>query len=181
MNQGLIPRRYAKALYKVDLEHGTTSTTYALMQQLVKVFTATPELKTAIANPFVSTTDKIKMLETAAAVKPGDDTTYDDFLRLLTENHRIDMIDLIALAYIDIYRKANNIHHVEVITAAPLDVAATDRIKALISKHISGGTMEYTGSIDPDIIGGFVVNIDNQRLDASLAHEFNQLRQTLLN
>lgn len=40
--------------------------------------------------------------------------------------------------------------------------------------------MEYSERVDPELIGGFVVNIDNERLDASVSNEFKQLRLKLL-
>ncbi len=179
MNQGLIPRRYAMALYKVDIDRNSAAGTYVLMNALQRSFGELPSLKAAVSNPFVSVDDKVKLLTTAAGASEAD-TTFADFLKLLVDNRRIDMIDLIAFAYCDIYRRRNNIRRVEVVTAANLDHAAMQRIKDLIVKELKGASMEFSTRVDTSLIGGFVINIDNERLDASLSNQLKELRLSLL-
>lgn len=179
MDQGLIPNRYAKALYKFACQRGNAKRVYELMQSLSAAFADEPALDRAVTNPFVPTADKVRLLTTAAAATK-DDTTYSDFLKLLIDNKRIEMIRLMAIAYEDIYRKANNIYRVNVTSAAPMAPEAEKRLKALIQSHLGDAKMEYSTTVDPDLIGGFVVNIDSERLDASIKNELKQLRQSLL-
>ena len=61
-----------------------------------------------------------------------------------------------------------------------MGAAEEDRLKALIERHLNGGTMEYHHRVDPDLIGGFTVTINNEKLDASVADELKQLRIKLL-
>ena len=180
MNQGLIPRRYATALYKVDLERGTSGRSYGLMTALAEAFAANRDMQAVMSNPFVDAADKIRIPKTAAGAQ-DDDTTFNDFLKLLSENRRIDMTALIALSYCDIYRNANNIRRVQAVSATKLDEKTMDRIKELINKHIGNATMEFTTAVDPSIIGGFVINIDNTRLDSSVSAELDRLRLALHN
>lgn len=179
MNEGLIPRRYAKALFKVDSDHNTAARTYAMMQTLVKSFATNPALREMVANPFIASADKDRILATAAGANTTD-AGFFDFLKLLHRNRRIDMIEQIALAYLDIYRQANHIRRVEVVSAAALDPTVEQRIKAVVNSHLHGDTMEFDSHVDPELIGGFVVNIDNERLDASLSHSLKELRLSLL-
>ncbi len=179
MDQGLIPHRYAKALYKLACERGNAQRVYNLMQALSVAFVAEPDLDKAVTNPFVSNQDKAMLLSTAAGAK-ADDTTFTDFLKLLIDNRRIDMIRLMAVAYEDIYRKENNIRRVNVVAASPLSPELEQRLKDLIKRHLGDAEMEYETSVDPELIGGFVVNIDSERLDASVKNEIKQLRQSLL-
>lgn len=160
-------------------ERGNAERVYRLMQTLSGAFAAEPDLDKAVTNPFVSNDDKLKLLGTAAGAM-ADDTTFTDFLKLLIDNRRIDMIRLMAIAYEDIYRKENNIRRVNVVAAAQLAPEQEKRLKDLIEKHLGDAKMEYETSVDPDLIGGFVVNIDSERLDASVKNEIKQLRQSLL-
>ncbi|MDE7442643.1 MAG: F0F1 ATP synthase subunit delta [Muribaculaceae bacterium] len=50
----------------------------------------------------------------------------------------------------------------------------------MIEKHLNGGSMEYSERVDSGLIGGFVINIDNEQLDASVRSELKQLRLKLL-
>lgn len=179
MNEGLIPSRYAKALYKFALEKGESRRVYELMKSLSSAFAGNDNLQPVISNPFVSYADKVALLDTASGATSSDDC-FHDFLKLLIENKRIDLIRGVALAYEDFYRRENNIYRVSTVMAAPMAAADEKRLKALIEKHLGGATMEYTSTIDPSLIGGFVVNIDSERLDASIKNELKQLRLKLL-
>ena len=54
MDQGLIPRRYAKALYMVAAENKTDSLMYSRLNTLAEAFAAEPQLGKTMANPFIS-------------------------------------------------------------------------------------------------------------------------------
>lgn len=182
MDQGLIPRRYAKALFEVGEERKDNETLYTLMQSLAKAFAETPGLAATVANPFVSPADKTALLNAAvygdnAATK---DSTYEDFLKLLQQNQRSDMAREIALAFIDLYRKKNSIYRVHICSAAPMAPEMKKRLEAIIAKHIGNGTMEYDYTVDPALIGGLTVTVNSERLDASVSNELKQLRLSLL-
>lgn len=179
MNDGLIPRRYAKALLKYAQEKGADKRMYALMQTLAGSFGSEPELCKAIANPFVDAASKTKLLTTASGAT-AKDTVFADFIKLLLDNNRIDIIRMAALAYVELYRKANNIFLVEITSAAPLGDSEMKRLKDIIESHVGDAAVEYHTAVDPDLIGGFVVKIDSERLDASVKNELKQLRLNLL-
>lgn len=179
MNEGLIPRRYAKALLKFAREKGQAKEVYSLMKTLAASFVANPGLSTAVANPFVPAASKTSLLMTAAGATKSD-TCYVDFLALLIHNNRVALVRETALAYLTLYREANNIFLVDLTTASPLPKEEMDRLKELIDRHVNGATVEYHVDVDPDLIGGFVIKIDSERLDASLKNELKQLRLKLL-
>ncbi|MCI9608207.1 MAG: ATP synthase F1 subunit delta [Muribaculaceae bacterium] len=178
MNEGLIPKRYAKALFEFASEKGDAQRLYALMKNIDAAFASASGIQKALANPYIAPADKKQLLSTAAAA--GNDTVFADFLSLLEHNRRLDMARPIALAYMDIFRKANGIKVVKVQSAAPLDAASEAKLKDLIAAHIGGNSMEYTSSVNPDLIGGFTVQTGNERLDASVANELKQLRLNLI-
>lgn len=179
MNQGLLPRRYAKALYKFAVENKCEEEVYRLMKNLRYSFDKEPAIAQTVANPFVSDAEKLELLITAAQASVAD-KCYSDFLQLLAENDRIAMAGDIALAYIAIYRAEKHIYRVEVVTADTLPHETVARLRALIEKHLKGGSMEYSERVDAGLIGGFVINIDNEQLDASVRSELKQLRLKLL-
>lgn len=179
MDQGLIPRRYAKALYEVASERGLATELYEHMQTLEKAFASEPQLGSTMKNPFISEADKESLVITASQAQ-ADDPMIGDMLRVLKANRRLDMVREIASAYLDVYRKAKEIYRVKVTSAAPMDQDSLSRLKALIEQHLQGGKMEFTLNVDPELIGGFVIDIDNERLDASVKNELKQLRLKLL-
>ncbi len=179
MNEGLIPRRYAKAIYQFALEKGQTERLYAMMQSVVSGFASEGTLQQVMANPFVSDSDKSSLLMTASGATAAD-TTFADVVKLLSRNKRLSMVRDIALSYLEIYREANNIYLVDITTATELPQATLDRLKKVVESHLGGGTMEFSWHIDESVIGGFVININSERLDASVSNELKQLRLKLL-
>ena len=158
MNEGLIPRRYAKALYKVGADRGDNDALYARMKALDAAFADTPGMKDVVSNPFVPTDDQIALLCSAVSV----------------------VVREIAAAYLDVYRKAKNIKLVKVTSAAPLSADSEARLRKLIASHLGGATMEYSGTTDPALIGGFTVTVDSERLDASIRNDLKELRLKLI-
>ncbi|MDE6343940.1 MAG: F0F1 ATP synthase subunit delta, partial [Muribaculaceae bacterium] len=108
------------------------------------------------------------------------DALVKDIVKLLFHNRRLMLVRAIALSYIGLYRKKNGIRRVTVEWASRPDSSTESRMMGLIQKHIGDGTMEYDSKVNPQLIGGYRIAIDNERLDASVANEFNQLRQQLL-
>lgn len=185
MNQGLLPRRYAKALQKFSAEKNVEDEMYTFMQNIASAMAARPDLCRAVSNPFVDNAKKTGLIVAAATdsanVDAADNTAVGvlrDFVALLIKNHRIDMMQQMALAYRQMYRRQHNIHRVEIQSAAPLDNTAKERINQLIAPQLDGGTAETEYNVNPDLLGGFIVTVDNRRLDASLRNELQALGRT---
>lgn len=179
MDQGLLPRRYAKALYKFAQDKGDQKVVYGYMRNILAAYAANPDLQTTLANPFVKTDAKTRLVQTAAGPGADKSAVLADFVKLLVDHNRIDILHEIAFAYTRLYRLENKIYAVRITSAAPLSEADSKRIRDMVDKHLHGATAEYTYTVDPDIIGGFVVNIENERLDASVRNELEQLRLIL--
>lgn len=182
MDQGLIPRRYAKALYEVGSERNDNAALYMLMQQLAAAFVAEPALSQTLANPFVPDADKTSLLLHAVygADTAEADGTYRDFVKLLEQNRRVDMARAIAVAFIDLYRKKNSIYRVEIVSAAPMGEPEKSRLEKIISLHLGAGTVEYNYKVDSSLIGGFTVTVNSERLDASVSNQLKQLKLSLV-
>lgn len=184
MDQGLIPHRYAKALYKVAVERNCAKDLYVVMTTLAESFAANPTLQEVMCNPYVKAVEKRSLIFTAAGIKETASGelphTLGDFITLLERNKRISFFRDTVLAYIAIYRKACNISTVTVTSAAPLTAEASGRLRRLIAAHKPGATIEYKETVNPDLLGGFMIAIDNERLDASIQNELKQLRLTML-
>lgn len=178
MITGLIPHRYAKALYKFAGESGKTKKVYEEMNGVIASFSSNPDLQRVMSNPFVDDADKEKVMLAAVGKAAGED--YHRFVKLVLDHNREDLIYLMALAYRDIYRKENHISQVKITTAAKLPEKELDKLKNVVEKYFHDTTFEYDVEVDPSIIGGFVINVDSTRMDASMKGELEELRQNLL-
>ena len=177
MDNGLIPRRYAKALYKFALEKGQAKEIYDLSKKVIEAFKENPDLQKVLSNPFISEADKEQLLMTAAGTK---DKIFHQFVLLILSQKRVEFAYAMMLAYRDIYRKENHISQARITTATKLDEQRMKKLRALVTNAFKDSELEFTEAVDPDLIGGFVIDVDSVRMDASLSNELEQLRQTLL-
>ena len=178
MNEGLIPNRYAKALYKYAQEQGVSKAIYEEMKRFDDAFKAHPEFSKILGNPALSPSDKVRVLSSAFGEKPDDYLLR--FVQLVIKNRRETFVRSIGLAYQDIYRRANHIARVTITTATTLPKEVLDRIGDLMKKQ-TDKTLEFVYEVDPVLIGGFILRVDSMQLDASVNSELKKLRLKLLN
>ena len=178
MDSGLIPQRYAKAMYKFALEHNSADAVYEEMKVVINSFRENPRLSKVLANPFVDDKEKYELLKAAAGDKVEDG--FLGFVKLIIEKRREEFALQMALAYRDIYRKANHISQVKITTAVNLPDAEMDKLRTLVSNSFKDTKLEFTEQINPEIIGGFIIDVDDSRMDASISNEIEQLRLNLL-
>lgn len=178
MNDGLIPNRYAKALFKFSKEQGDIALVYNEMKRLDVAYCHEPSLKKAVNNPFLPVGDKLKLLCVASGAESGGTTAR--FMELVIKNNRIDFMRAIALAFMKQYRELNGIAKVEVVTATQLGDDEINAIVDVVKSQLGGKTIELTKSVNPDLIGGFTVDVDSRVLDASVKSQLEKLRLKLL-
>lgn len=178
MNEGLIPNRYAKALFKYAIDEGVAERVYGEMRQLSMSFASEEALAATIDNPFLAIADREKLLLTASGAKQGG--CFDKFILLVIKHNRENFMREIALAYEKIYREANKIALVDIITASKLSDEQVSKIIEVVEKQLKDKKLETNVSVDPDLLGGFIVKVDSMVLDTSIKNELKKLRLKLL-
>jgi F-type H+-transporting ATPase subunit delta len=175
MNAGIISTRYARAIYEYAAEKGNDTDLYKEMQQLAKNFVEYPTLRKVMNDPTVPSEQKVNVLTTASGIRVHE--TLKQVVRMVVENGRGNCMENIALMYDKVYRKAKGIVVVHLATVEPASEKTKENLIHVISKE-TGGQIEFHTEINPDIIGGFILEIEDKRLDASVK---NQLRIITLN
>ena len=173
MDTGIIPMRYAKALLAFAHEQKAGTAVYSDMQQLSQSYSQEPQIKTALENPMMMTDDKLKLITVAAGGNVCEQFTR--FIQLVLHQRREDFLQSISLLYIDLYRKANHIQTVALVTATPVSDAALEQIRKLIAKN-DNETLEFKTSVKKDILGGFILSIGTYRMDASVATQLKRVK-----
>ncbi|MBQ7941400.1 MAG: ATP synthase F1 subunit delta [Muribaculaceae bacterium] len=178
MNDGLIPNRYAKALYKYAHEQGVTEEVYLQMKRLSESYEALPELKKTVDNPFLPVADREKVLLSASGAEK--DGCLDKFILMVIRSNRECYMREMALSYGKIYRDANDIAQVKITTAIELPEEKLSQIIEVVEHELKGKKVERTVTVNPELIGGFVVQVDSMVLDTSVKNELKKLRLKLL-
>lgn len=175
MNTGLVSYRYASALMKFVSETGNGGKVYDQILLLSGSLAAVPELRALIDNPMsVSDSRKLSLLDSAL----GQEKMADElrrFISLVMKNHRTKLLRFIFYSFIFQYREAHHIKVSRLITAVPAP-ELEDTLASEIERRY-GETVIFEHRIDPDIIGGFIFEIDGYRLDASTASQLRSVRR----
>jgi F-type H+-transporting ATPase subunit delta len=174
MNEGMISKRYAKALLQFATDNKSEDAVYAEMKRLAGVFAVEPALHMAMDNPTLNADDKLTLIKAAMDGKGSD--VFTRFAELVVKNRRESYLQYIALSYAGLYCETKHINTGKLVTATPVDDAVIDKMRGLLQK-VKPGTLDFETAIDPDIEGGFILYIDTYRLDASVKTQLKQIKQ----
>ena len=176
MDIGVISVRYARALLKSATDAGIEDAVYAEMQQLAKSYIEVPQLRFTIDNPMLSKDKKEQLLLTAVGKKPSD--LSKAFIRLVLKEDRESVMQFIANSYVTLYRQQKNVIRGRLITAAAVSPATEQKMRRMVESK-TNGTVEFESEVNPDIIGGFILEYDTYRMDASVKTKLNSILNAL--
>ena len=166
---------YARALYEAAKERDRVAQVREELGDFVEAQRAVPELRELLRNPQLDQRVKTTALEELLG---GEEELVRNFLLLLAEKNRAGEIEEIAREFERLAAAEEGILDVELTTAVELsDREAQDVIKQI--EKASGRKVEATRSVDPDLIGGLVLQAGSMRLDASVRGRLERLRQGL--
>jgi ATP synthase F1 delta subunit len=164
---------YADALFEVADEHGVVDEVREQLGQFADELDRNRDLQVFLFSPYFSSQEKKdgirKIVEDA-------DERFLNFLELLAERHRMPAIFRIRRAYDALWREKNKLLPVTVTSAIELDQGLVDGLGKRIEEQ-TGKKVELTSKVDPDVLGGLVLQVGNMVLDASIRNRLEQLRK----
>ena len=176
MDLGLISVRYARSLLKAGSEVKLEDAVYQEMQTLSDCYVRVPELRFTIDNPMLSKDEKEKLFVTAAGDRPCE--LNRTFFKLVLKEDREGMMQFIANSYITLYRKQKNLIRAKLLTATTVTLTIEQKLRKLVESKTSG-TVEFETEVNPNIVGGFILEYDTYRLDLSVKSMLNSILSQL--
>ena len=176
MDIGVISVRYARALLKSATEQKLDETVYQEMQLLAKSYVDVPQLRHTIDNPMLSKDKKEMLLLTAVGGQPTELTKA--FIQLVLREGREPVMQFIANSYVTLYRQQKNVIRGRLITAARVSPETEQKMRQMVESK-TNGTVEFETEVNPDIIGGFILEYDTYRMDASVKAKLNTILNQL--
>lgn len=176
MDLGLISVRYARALLKSAVEAKSDSAVYEDMQCLGRCYVEVPQLRSTIDNPMLPSDKKYDLLCTALGKKPNELTKR--FVALVLKEGRESALQFMAASYVTLYRQQKNIIRGRLITATAVSSATEQKMKQMVESK-THGTVEFQTEIDKDLIGGFILEYDTYRMDASVKTKLRKILAAL--
>ena len=182
MNRGIVSGRYAEALFMHAEKYGKELEVYRETKWLSRCMVQYPQIKRVLSSPVVSMEKKQEMLEKLFAKQPSAE--FRNFIRLVLENKREELLQTMCFVYKEHYREKRQILNVELVTATDAaeetKTQITEKMAALTHKNI-----RLTTTVNPEILGGYVLYWDTYRWDASVASRMRsverKIRETLNN
>jgi F-type H+-transporting ATPase subunit delta len=167
---------YARALFEVATEHDKLDVVRDELGEFADALADSRELQTFLFSPYFSTEEKKEGLHKAVT---GADESVANFLELLLENHRMPVVFRVRRDFDRLWEEENKLLPVQITSAVELDPSVADRIGEEIGRQ-TGRTVEFTSTVDPDVIGGIVLRVGNSILDASIRNRLENLRKQVV-
>jgi F-type H+-transporting ATPase subunit delta len=167
---------YARSLFEVAKEQDKLDTVRDQLGEFVDALSETRELQMFFFSPYFSTDEKEDGLERAVT---DTDPVILNFLKLLIEKHRMPVLFRIRAEYDRLWEEENKLLPVEITSAIELDKDIVKQLGDRISEQ-TGRKVELSSRVEPDILGGIVVQVGNAILDASIRNRLDQLRKQVV-
>ncbi|MCW8312689.1 F0F1 ATP synthase subunit delta [Sphingobacterium thalpophilum] len=171
-----VASRYAKSLLDLASEQGSLETIKTDMESFIAVLKSSSELQAILANPIVPLDKKKSVLD--ALFKDKINPTILAFFKIMINKGRGVIVYATAQEFIREYNEVKGIVKATVTSAAPLSEANLTAMKDVLAKETNAQVI-LTNKVDSRLIGGFVVNIGDRQIDASIAGKLNKLERYL--
>jgi F-type H+-transporting ATPase subunit delta len=170
-----IARVYAGALFAAAKDEGKLDAIRDQLGQFADALADNRQLQLFFFSPYFSSAEKEDGLAKAVS---GAEPELVNFLNLLLEKHRMPVLFRIRRQYDSLWAKENKRLGVTVTSAVELDPEVAQRIGSEIEQQ-TGNQVELESRVDPDILGGLVVQVGNMVLDTSIRNRLEKLRKSV--
>jgi F-type H+-transporting ATPase subunit delta len=178
MNYSLITVRYAKALYQLAEEEAVQDAVKADIEVILASILESAEFVTFLESPLIKSSDKMRIMNEIFQNKVQDLTLK--FIHLLFTQKREAHLAGICRNFIQQYKEKLGIREAVITTAQSLSSAQIKQIHSYIADTFQV-KVELAEKVEPDIIGGFVLRIEDQQINASIKSQLKKIKRELIN
>lgn len=171
-----ISTRYAKSLIDLAVEQHSLDKIFADIQVIANACKASHPLVVFLESPIIRNDKKKAILHEIFSAAVSDITLR--FLDIIVSKNREMYLPEIAEAFIGQYRTIKHIHTAEIVTAVPMDDKLRAEVVAIVKKY-TNADVELREKVNPGIIGGYVLTIEDKQDDTSIHTKINKLRRAL--
>jgi F-type H+-transporting ATPase subunit delta len=179
MQNPRLASRYAKSLLTLAMENGQLDKVYADMQWLQAACKSSRDFVNLLKSPIIKPTAKNKIVSAVTNGKIGELTTA--FNALLISKGREGNLPEIIAAFIASYKEHKNIQTVKLTTAAAVSDNLKNEIVAQLKKEGGFENVELEQKVDESLIGGFVLQVGDKLVDASIAYDLKHIARQFEN
>ncbi len=164
---------YARAVFEAAEDAGRLDEVREQLGQVADAVEGDRNLSVFFFSPYFSSDEKKEGL---SKMLTDADPLVHNTLELLIDNHRMPLLFRIRREYDRLWEQENDILHVDVTSAVELDEKVVKQIGERVEEQ-TNRRVELASRVDPDILGGIVVQVGNSIIDASIRTRLHQLRR----
>jgi F-type H+-transporting ATPase subunit delta len=177
MNVSAIRVRYAKAFFSLAKEKKMLETLKTDIQKVFDVCIHSSDFVLLLESPVVQTSKKAELI--SEIFKGEINALTLKFLLLIIQNRREVYIPGICRNFLELTRKDQNIKSAVLVTASEINTKTIDKIRTLLEKELNA-KLELSCRVEPEIIGGLILRIDDKQYDSSVSTQLRKIKQNLL-
>lgn len=169
---------YGEALYELAQSEGLQDTILAELKALNESFRQEPDFIRLLSSHAIPKQERCKVLDDSFRGKINQYVL--NFLKILTGKGYMHHFSHCCEAYTKHYNEDNNILSVRAVTAVPLSEKQSDALTQKLTR-LTGKTILLDNRVDPTCLGGVRLDYDGQRLDDTISHRMDSIRELLKN
>lgn len=166
--------RYAKAVFAGAKESDTQELVYGNMKSILDTMEGSRELKSVLESPQVKSEDKRAALHAIFSDLSPLSTSLID---ILIDNGRAKLLPEVTQQYMTLYNEENGIVVAHVTTAIELDDSLKEKVVAKVKELTNANQVILHQRIDEEILGGFILRVNDIQYDASIANKLEQVHK----
>jgi ATP synthase F1 delta subunit len=168
-----IARVYAQALFEAARDTDQLDEIHEQLDEFADAMQESNDMRVFFFSPYFSSAEKREAIK--AAISGASDELVN-FLELLVEKHRMPAIFQIRDRFDDLWAEAKGRLEVKLTSAVELDPEVVDKVRGEIERQ-TDREIDMTSEVDPEILGGLVLQVGNKVLDASVRSKLDRLRK----
>jgi F-type H+-transporting ATPase subunit delta len=177
MNESKISVRYAKALFGLAQEKQILDSVKNDISLVYTTCETSPEFMAFLNSPVIKTSEKVKFFK--QFFESSIHQLSYNFINLVVSNKRETYLKDIARNFLALYRTSTGFKSAVLTSAIEIDLATRDHFKEVIRKNFKT-EVDLTCEVNKDLLGGFVLRVEDQQIDASVASKLKKLKQVLV-
>ena len=169
--------RYIKSLLGLAIEKGVLEEVNQDMQLFAKVCKENKSFGLLLKSPIIKHDKKREILDKIfkGKVNPLTLSIFD----ILTQKNREPLLPAIATDFHAAYNAYKGVSKATVTTAVPLDGKLRAELEQMVKTLSNKKQVELAEIVDPELIGGFILNVGDKQIDASVRSKLNTLKLNL--
>src|SRR5699024_4592165 len=177
MSEAVVAKRYADDLFQLSNKKNNFDTVNEQLKVVQEVFNNDKQITKFLSHPCIAKGEKLHLVEN---VFGQFEQNVKNFLKLLVERNRIDVVSAIIDNFYGFYNEANKIAAATVYSVRELSEEEQNKLEASFKEQLNKESVSINNIVDPSILGGMRIRVGNTIYDGSISNKLNRLKQNIV-